>query len=429
MSPAAASSTATDTNQKGLDAKTFLIVGGGAAGLTVASQLLKQAPKTDEVVVVEPSSDHYYQPMWTLVGGGIYPKENSRRDEAAVMPQGVKWVKQRATEFQPEANKVKTELGDELRYDYLVVASGIEPDLDQIAGLREAMNDPKSGVTTIYDYKGAERTWENIKNLRNGVALFTFPSTPTKCAGAPMKIMWLAEDYFRNYANVRDAVKVVYATPLQSMFAIPKYAAVLNALAKKRDVDVQTGHRLVAINSQQKEAIFADPSGAGEKKPIKYDMLHVGVPMKPIPAVAASPLAAANGYVDVDQHTLRHKKYANVFALGDAANLPTSKTAAGITLQAPALVSNMLAAANRRPLREEAKYDGYTSCPIVVSRDELILAEFKYDGVVRETFPWDQSKPSRFGMLLKKHVFPVAYWHGLLKGRWYGPSTIFNPFN
>jgi len=149
--------------------------------------------------------------------------------------------------------------------------------------------------------------------------------------------------------------------------------------------------------------------------------------MKSPDVVAKSKLAAVNGFVDVDKNTLQHNKYKNVFSLGDCANLPTSKTVAAITQQAPTLVSNLIATIHNQPLK--SKYNGYTSCPITVGDSKLILAEFKYDNKVCETFPFDQGKPRRTMYLLKKYFFPVVYWNLFLQGRWYGPSTIFKPKN
>lgn len=401
--------------------KTIVVVGGGTAGTAVAAQLLKYLPKSDSVVIVDPADKHYYQPLWTLVAGGIFPKEDSARDMSQTIPTGAKWVKQTVVSYEPENNKVKTDIGDELKYDYLVVASGIQPDYDKVKGLRESLH--KNGVCTIYDYKGAEEAWNNIKNLKGGVALFTFPSTPIKCAGAPVKITLLAEDYFRNYSKVRANTQVSYFTPGGVIFGVKRYADILMRLAKERDISVNTGHNLVEIKGNEKEAVFNTAEGP---KTVKYDLLHVALPMQPPPAIAASPLAAANGYVDVDQYTLQHKKYPNIFAVGDCANLPTSKTAAAITQQAPAVVANLISVAKGKV--PQAKYDGYTSCPLVVSYSKLILAEFKYDGVVKETFPWEQNEPSYFAFALKKWIFPAAYWHGLLKGHWFGPNTFFNPY-
>eukprot|EP01102_Stenamoeba_stenopodia_P009332 TRINITY_DN2751_c0_g1_i2.p1 TRINITY_DN2751_c0_g1~~TRINITY_DN2751_c0_g1_i2.p1 ORF type:complete len:436 (-),score=98.18 TRINITY_DN2751_c0_g1_i2:16-1323(-) len=347
--------------------KTVVIVGGGTAGITVAAQLLKYLPKNDSVVIVDPADKHYYQPLWTLVAGGIFSKEDSQKDMSQVIPAGAKWVKQTVVSYEPEKNKIKTDIGDELNYDYLVVASGIQPDYDKVKGLRESLH--KNGVCTIYDYKGAEEAWNNIKNFKGGVALFTFPSTPIKCAGAPVKITFLAEDYFRNTSKVRDNTQISYFTPLPSIFGVKKYADVLMRLANERNVSVNTGHGLIEVRGNEKEAVFNTPNG---QKTIKYDLLHVALPMQPPPAVAASPLAAGNGYVDVDQYTLQHKKYPNVFAVGDCANVPTSKTAAAITQQAPAVVANLISVAKGKV--PQAKYDGYTSCPLVVSYSSLSIA-------------------------------------------------------
>lgn len=386
-----------------------VVVGAGAAGLGVAAQLAREPGI--EVVIVDPAGHHYYQPLWTLVGGGVFPKENSRRPMQDVMPAGVRWVRAEASEFRPEENLVLTRDGESLGYDALVVAPGIQINWGQIAGLKENLG--RNGVCSNYSFESVNSTWETLQRFRSGRALFTFPTTPIKCAGAPLKIMFLAEDHLRR-TGARAACEVVYMCGVASIFRAPKYAAELVKIAAARDVAVHYKQDLVALRAEQKEAVFRDTE-AGTERVEKYDMIHVAPPMGPPDLIRQSPLADAAGWVEVDKRMLQHVRHPNVFSLGDASSLPTSKTAAAIRAQRPVLVANLLdVLAGRAP---RASYDGYTSCPLVTGYGRLMLAEFDYDLKPCETFPFDQGKERRSMYLLKKYVMPVIYWQGLVRGR------------
>ncbi|KAN0029546.1 hypothetical protein ACTA71_007675 [Dictyostelium dimigraforme] len=403
------------------DVTKIVVVGGGAGGLSVASQLEHKFKSKGDIVIVEPSEKHYYQPLWTLVGGGIFSRKDSERNEKDFIPKGATWIKDSVTIFKPEENIVLTKDGKEIDYDYLVVSTGLELYWDKVKGLKENLG--KNGVTSNYSYDSCEKTFEFIKSLKPGnVAIFTVPTTGVKCGGAPQKILWLCDDYLRKH-GIREQVKLDFNSAGASMFPVKKYSEVLDKMAKERGVNQNFAHNLVEIKGDSKEAVFETPQGT---KTVKYDMLHVVPPMGPYSFIKNSPLAdPVTGFVNVNKETLQHVKYDNVFSLGDTSNLPTSKTAAAITSQAPVLVGNLINHKLGLPLNH--KYDGYTSCPITTSYSKIILAEFKYGFEVSESLPFDQSKESYFPMFLKKYVFPTAYWEGMLKGRWFGKNTLFNP--
>ncbi|MFZ6178305.1 NAD(P)/FAD-dependent oxidoreductase [Nannocystis pusilla] len=391
----------------------IVIVGGGTGGITVASRLARALAQPD-IAIVEPSDRHYYQPLWTLVGGGAATKESTVRPESGLIPRGATWIRDAVVEFQPEQRRLVTRDGRRLGYDWLVVAPGIQLDWHKIDGLSAALG--RDGVCSNYSFDFVDRTWEFIRGLRQGRAIFTMPNTPVKCGGAPQKIMWLAEHHFRR-AGVRDAIEVVFASAGAKIFAVKKYADTLERLVRERDVVTRFHHNLIAVRPASREAVFtrAAPGQAAEEVVLKYDLLHVTPPMGPPDFVRTSPLADANGWIDVDKHSLQHRRFSDVFALGDASNLPTSKTGAAIRKQAPVLVANLLAAMAGRP--GEAVYHGYTSCPLVTGYGRLVLAEFDYDGNPAETFPFDQAKERRSMYLLKKYALPQMYWHGMLRGR------------
>ena len=387
-----------------------LIVGGGTAGITVAARLRRADPHL-QLAIIEPADKHYYQPLWTLVGGGVFPKEVTERREADYIPPGVTWHRDAVTEFHPEENYLLTRAGQRLTYDWLVVAAGIQINWDQIKGLQESIG--KDGVCSNYDYRYVDYTWECIRNFGGGTALFTQPSGAVKCGGAPQKIMYLADDAFRR-AGIRDRCQVIFASATPHIFAVEKYRLALERVLQRKQIDCRFRHELIEIRPQEKTAWFKNLD-TQETISIPYNLLHVTPPMSAPAFIARSPLADKEGWVEVDKHTLRHVRYANVFALGDCSSLPTSKTGAAIRKQAPVLVANLLAARRQAPLT--ASYDGYTSCPLVTGYGKLILAEFDYDKKPAETFPFDQSKERWSMWLLKKFALPWIYWHGMLRGR------------
>ncbi len=388
----------------------ILIVGGGSAGITLASLLLKNG--TSDVAIIEPRDVHYYQPLWTLVGGGVVAKESTGRPMAKVIPNGATWIKEAAASFEPDQNQVTLANGDTVTYDVLAVCAGIKLCWDEVEGLKEAVG--KNGVCSNYSYETVDFTWENIRNLKSGNAVFTYPRNPIKCAGAPQKIMWLAEHYFEKN-NVRDKIDITYASFTAGIFGIPRYAKTLSRLAEERNIDTRYNHELVAVKAAEKKAVFRR-NDVGDQVEIEYDMLHVTPPMSAPDFVKQSPLASAEGWVDVDKHTTQHVRYPNVFSIGDASSLPNSKTAAAIRKQAPVCAQNIQAFRAGKAL--PASYNGYASCPLVTGYGRLILAEFGYDGEIMETMPFDQSQERYSMYFAKAHLLPEMYWHGMLKGRW-----------
>ncbi len=387
-----------------------IVVGGGSGGLTVAAHF-RNSPNPPEIAIIEPSEKHYYQPLWTLIGAGVFPKEESERNEADFIPEGAEWIKDAVATFDPAKNKLTTKAGKELSYDYLVVSAGIQIDWDAIPGLKESVGKPGTGVVSNYSFDTVSATWETIRNFKGGVALFTEPSTAVKCGGAPQKIMYLADDAFRKQ-GVREKTKIHFCSPKSSIFAVKKYADALDKVIARKGIEPKWDHNLKALNPDKKEAVFVHK---GADVTLNYDMIHVTPPQSSPNFIKQSPLANKDGWVDVDKDTLQHNKFPNVFALGDNSSLPTSKTGAAIRKQAPTVVANLLSAIAGKPLASH--YDGYTSCPLVTGYGSLILAEFDYDKNPQETFPFDQSKERYSMYMLKAHGLPNLYWHGMLRGR------------
>lgn len=391
----------------------IVIVGGGNAGISVASQLLRKNKSLD-IAIVEPSEHHYYQPAWTLVGAGVFDVKKTVRSEAAVMPRQVKWIKQRVTGFQPEANTITLDNNETIGYQYLIVAPGIQLNWHEIKGLKETLG--KNGVCSNYSFDQAPYTWECIRNFKGGKALFTNPNTPVKCGGAPHKIMWLAADYFKKH-GVFDKTDIQYWSGGTRLFGVDKYENTLKKVAARDKVDMRFFTKLVEIDGPNKTATFAGigESNKDEVYVVPFDMIHVTPPQSAPDFVKNSRLANAAGWVDVDKHTLQHVKYSNVFSLGDASSLPTSRTGAAIRKQAPVLVKNLFAVMEGKPLN--ASYNGYTSCPVVTGYGKLVLCEFDYNNKPIETFPIDQSKERWSMYQLKRRVLPWLYWHKILPGK------------
>lgn len=398
--------------------KKILVVGAGAAGLNVAGRLRRLSPEL-EVTVLDPAEFHYYQPLWTFVGAGVYPREHSQRPMRDLIPAGVHWVKDAAEQFLPEENTVVTRQGQRLAYDALVVAPGLQINWHLIPGLNESLG--RNGVCSNYSYESVSATWAQLEAFKGGRALFTIPSTPIKCAGAPLKIMFLAEDHFRR-TGIRQQCEVTYMSGGATIFRAPRYAAELVKIAAARDINVQYKRELIALKPESREAVFKDLDSDAELIE-KYDLIHVTPPMGALDVMKQSPLVDAAGWVEVDKATLRHVRYANIFALGDGSSLPTSKTAAAIRAQGPVLVSNLLATLKGE--NPAATYDGYTSCPLITRYGRLMLAEFDYQLEPSETFPFDQARERRSMYWLKKYVMPLIYWRGLVRGRrWPEPWPI-----
>lgn len=388
-----------------------VVVGGGTGGLMVAAQL-RNRPNPPEVAIIEPSAKHYYQPLWTLVGGGVFPREESERDEAEFIPPGATWLQDAAASFDPAQRTVTTAGGRTIGYDQLVVAPGVQLDWEKIPGLAETVGRPGTGVVSNYGYDLVPATWEAIRNFRGGTAIFTEPKTPVKCGGAPQKIMYLAEETFRRN-GVREKSRVLFANAKAVNFTSPAYAVTLMNICRARGIEVQLEMELVALHPDARDALFRLKDGT--EQALHYDLIHVTPPHSAPDFVKRSPLANADGWLDVDRNTLAHVKWPGVWGLGDASSLPTSKTGAAIRKQAPVLVENLLAAMDGR--QPTASYDGYTGCPVVTGYGKLIMAEFDYTKEPTESFPFDQNRERYSMYALKAYALPRMYWNGMLRGR------------
>ena len=391
----------------------ILVLGGGSGGITAAAQLCRKLGDPD-VAIVEPSDAHYYQPLWTLVGAGVVAKERSRRPMRDFIPAQATWLRDAVASFEPALNQVTLASGERVTYGYLVVAIGLQLNWGAIKGLEGRLG--RDGIVSNYDFNLCEGTWAALRAFQGGDAVFTMPPPPIKCAGAPQKIMYLADDHLRQ-RGVRDRSRVHYYAGTPGIFSVKAFAKTLNEVIARKGIETHYKHNLVEVRPDRHEAVFQDLE-RGEEVVQHYDLPHVTPPQGPPDVIKRSPLANEAGWVNVDKHTLQHPDFPNVFSLGDVSSLPTSKTGAAIRKEAPALVHNLLSVRNgARDATTFKRYDGYSSCPLTTGYGKLVLAEFDYDLVPTPSFPFDTTKERWSMYQLKRYGLPALYWRAMLRGR------------
>jgi len=393
-----------------------VIVGGGAAGISAASSL--QARHSGlEIAILDPADVHYYQPGWTMVGGGIFDAEDTAKTMASLIPRGVHWIKAAVAAFEPQDNAVILDGCRVIKYARLIVCPGLKLDWNRVEGLVETLG--RNGVTSNYRYDLAPYTWQLVQHMKQGRAVFTQPPMPIKCAGAPQKAMYLSADHWRHKGHLSD-INIGFYNAGGVLFGVKEYVPALMEYIDLYGVDLNFFHNLVAVDGPAKTAWFDvnKPDTDPERVKVEFDMMHVCPPQTAPDFIRVSPLADKAGWVDVDQATLRHTTYDNIWALGDVTNAPNAKTAAAARKQAPVVAENVVAdIKGKSPV---AQYDGYGSCPLTVERGKIVLAEFGYGGKLLPSFPgWliDGTKPSRMAWLLKEKILPPVYWKAMLRGK------------
>lgn len=406
-----------------------LIIGAGTAGIMAAAQLKKQKPNLS-IGIIDPASTHYYQPAWTLVGANTYNYADTGRSMKSLIPKGVTWIKEFATKFVPTENKVETKDGTVYTYDYLIVCPGLKIDPSLVDGLSESLG---KGVICS-NYTDPEHTWEVIKNFKGGTALFTQPTTPIKCGGAPQKIMYLAEDSFKK-RGLRDKVNVTFATAGTVIFGVKPIAETLMKVVNRKNIQLNFGYKLVAVDAKEKIAWYEmadhekyhNKMGAvqiiedGKRKGIKFDMMHLAPPQTSPDFIKNSPFALDTGWMKVDKHTMQSPDYPNVFGLGDVCGLPTAKTGAAIRKQTPVVVANIQKMMEANSITDKS-YNGYSSCPLVTDYGKMVLAEFDYDKnfipdpKLKQMLVFDSSKEHWRLWMLKKYILPNLYWNKMMRG-------------
>lgn len=393
-----------------------VIVGGGAAGISVASSLLSR--KSDlEIAIIDPADVHYYQPGWTMVGGGIFEASDTAKTMGSLIPKGVHWIKSAVAAFEPKDNAVVLDGCRVVKYGRLVVCPGLKLDWHKVEGLVDTLG--KNGVTSNYRYDMAPYTWHLVQTMKAGRALFTQPPMPIKCAGAPQKAMYLSADHWLKSGTL-DKIDIQFMNAGGVLFGVKDYVPALMDYVKRYNAGLNFFHNLVAVDGPGKKAVFEvkEPEKDPRQVEVEFDMMHVTPPQTAPDFIRVSPLADAAGWVDVDQSTLRHKTFDNIWSLGDVMNAPNAKTAAAARKQAPVVAENIVS--DIAGHSATAQYDGYGSCPLTVERGKIVLAEFGYGGTLLPSFPrWlvDGTKPTRTAWLLKERILPPIYWRAMLRGK------------
>jgi sulfide:quinone oxidoreductase len=396
-----------------------VIVGSGAGGVSLANRLSQSLPGA-KITVIDKREVHHYQPGYTLVATGIWKAGEVLRPNAELLPSGLDWIREMATEIDPESNTVTTDTGRKIRYDFLVVATGLHLDYAAIQGMDPAAIG-SHGIGSVYNgHEAAAKTWQAIAAFRErgGEALMTLPATPLKCAGAPLKMTFLVVDRLRQAGTLARS-KVTFESALGNVFGVPEVNDDVLRRWKALDVGVEFNRRLAAIDIGARRATFVSPEG--ERTERGYDFIHVVPPMRATDVVRSSPLCwkegpfAAGGWLEVDRSTLRHRRYPNVFGIGDINGTPRGKTAATVKKSAPVVAENLVAVvAGKEPV---ASFDGYTSCPLIVRDGSALLIEFDYDGKLTPSMPLvEPLQDSYMAWLLKYRLLKPAYY-AVLAGR------------
>lgn len=407
----------------------ILVIGGGTAGIMVASQLLEQK-KYKSIAIIEPADTHYYQPAWTLVGAGTYDYDKTARPMGDIIPTGATWIKDKATGFSPENNTVHTASSGDITYDYLVVAPGLVYDMNLVPGLGEALD--KDVVCS--NYTDPDHTWKVVQNFKGGTALFTQPTTPIKCGGAPQKAMYLSEAAFHK-TGVRDKTTVVFATPGTIIFGVPEIAQTLMEVVDRKDINLRFGYQLKKVDGPNRIAWYAfaehmkeynhkdvKMETEGDLTGIHFDMMHTAPPSVAPKFIRESALANDAGWLAVHKHTMQHDTYGNIFGLGDASSVPAAKTGAAIRKQVPIVVDNIDLLIKSEKIGTKS-YNGYSSCPLVTDYGKMVLAEFDYnnkftpDPKLKQLLISDSSKEHWRLWMLKKYMLPYLYWNKMMKGQ------------
>lgn len=391
----------------------IVVIGGGSAGVGLLASLLKRDPHLN-IILIEPSDHHSYQPAWTLVGGGGYDLKKTRRPLADVLPNGVTWVQAAVTEVLPDEQTLILDSGQRVSWQNLIVCPGLRLAWEKIEGLQDTLG--KHGVTSNYSYQHAAYTWQLVQQLKGGKAIFTQPAMPIKCAGAPQKAMYLSCDHWLRQGALKN-IDVEFNLAGAALFGVATFVPPLMKYVEKYNARLAFNANLVKVDGPARKAWFEvkDAEGNARVEEKSFDLLHVVPPQVSPDFIRQSPLADAAGWCEVNPHSLQHLRYPHIFGLGDVCGTTNAKTAAAVRKQIVVVAENLLALRKQAPL--PLKYDGYGSCPLTVEKGKVVLAEFGYGGKLLPTFPLDPTQARRSMWFLKATLLPWFYWNGMLKGR------------
>ncbi len=435
----------------------IVIVGGGAGGIMMAARMNRAAPKA-KITIIAPNEVHLYQPGQVFMAAGLYTLDDIKNDNKSLIPSGVDWIKDKVTEYDPDNNSVKTAKGKTVKYDYLIVAAGISYQYEQIEGLTEDMigkhgissvylNNPEKGtadggIETAKWFVEMRKAAEKASKEKPITVLCTQPNTPIKCGGAPQKIMYLSDDNLRGNGptggkDVHMNAKFYFTKAGKGLFGIKEYAKTLSDEVQPMygNIENKWKHNLVKIDGPNKIATYEVTTVTKgeydedleeyemiENKSlvdIKYDFIHVVPPMTASNEFKNSKLAwqkgSGKGWMELDKDTMQHRRYKNVFGIGDIAGIPKGKTGGTARHQAAVIEDNLVAVMNSK--KPEHKFDGYTVCPLKTQYGEILMAEFNYGKSPAPSFPLlDPSVPRKVWWIFDLYILKTMYWQLMMRG-------------
>ncbi len=396
----------------------IVIVGAGAAGTALANRLVQRLDGA-KITIIDPRREHLYQPGLSLVAAGLKPAGYVVSSTADWLPSGVTLIPDAVAAVDPETRKVSTTGGQSVDYDFLVLAPGLVLDHDAIEGFSLDMVGT-NGIGALYAGPNyAARTWTAAAAFTEtgGKGVFTRPATEMKCAGAPLKHTFLIDDIARRAGN-SGKTEIVYAAHNDALFSVPIVSEKVRMLFADRGFATAYSHVLKSVDAEKKIATFTTPNGEQE---MDYDYLHVIPPQRAPEFIRQSGLSWADrwtdqGWVEVDMHSLRHRRYPDIFALGDVAGVPKGKTAASVKFQVPVVEDHLVALIDGR--EGSASYAGYTSCPMITAIGRAMLVEFDYDNNLVPSFPGVIAPLEELWITwLMKSVALKATYNAMLRGR------------
>lgn len=441
---AIAGTTLGTTDAHASDAKGKIVIVGGGAGAIMAMQHLKRSLNNPDITIIAPNEVHLYQPGQVFMAAGEYSFDDIKMDNNDWIDDSVTWIKDEVAKFDADNNAVTTRDGEVITYDYLVVATGIVYHYEWIEGLNADMIG-KDGISSVYlndlekgtaDGGIITNEWFNALKEASKTSkpkvICTQPNTPIKCGGAPQKILYLSDDYLRKDGLSAD---FTFTTSGPKLFSLPSVDKTLHEVQKDfGNIETKFRHELKAIDAKNKKATFRhiyevqgeyddmleeyDTITKVESVVLDYDFIHVVPPMGPPEAVDKSSLGwqkgTAKGWLEVDKHTLQHRRYKNVFGIGDICGIPMGKTGGSARHQAPILTQNLIAVMEGK--EPKAQFDGYTVCPLKVNYGHIVMAEFNYNGAA-PSFPFlGISKPRWIWWVFDLYMLKPMYKYLMMKG-------------
>lgn len=406
----------------------IVIIGAGAAGTALANRLVDRLEGA-EITIIDARAEHLYQPGLTLVASGLKPASYVQSKTTDWLPKGIKLIAENAAAIDPITKMVATSGGQKITYDYLVVATGLALDHAAIEGFSLDMVG-SNGIGALYagaDY--AAKTWDAARKFTEvgGIAVMTRPTTEMKCAGAPLKHAFLVEDIASRTVG-KGKYEIHYTAPQGALFGVPIVSEKVRMLFGARGIATHMQHTLKSIDAGAKRATFEQVGvDAATKTEVKtlvempYDYLHVIPPQRAPDVIRQSGLSWADkwtdqGWVEVDQGTMRHLRYPEVFALGDVAGVPKGKTAASVKWQVPVVEDHLIASIEGRDGTQV--YDGYTSCPLITRVGSAMLVEFDYKNNLVPSFPGFIAPLEELWISwLMKEVALKATYNAMLRGK------------